>query len=283
MSVAPASPPKNNLALRVISALILAPLAVAAAYFGGWLFAAFWGIAALAILWEWIGLVIGPNSLGSSSRLIFYVGAVAIAAAIVIIERGRPGAAILIIALGAIACAIFAPAARRFWVSGGVLYAGAVLAAPVVIRFDAEFGFAALVFLFLIVWGTDVFGYFGGRMIGGPKLAPSMSPKKTWSGAIAGTFGAIIVGVLVAKYAGVTNLVPVAIVAFVLSAAAQAGDLFESWVKRQFGAKDSGNLIPGHGGVMDRLDGFLTAAVVGALIGFTRGGLEASGGGLMLW
>jgi phosphatidate cytidylyltransferase len=257
---------------------VLAPLAIAAAYFGGWLFAVFWGVAALAILWEWIALVAG-----SAGRQIFYAAAAAIVAAIVIAERGRPGAAILIISLGAIAAAIFSPASRRLWVSGGVCYAGAVLVAPVVLRSDALMGFAALVFLFLIVWGTDVFGYFGGRMIGGPKLAPAISPKKTWAGAIAGTLGAIIVGVIVARVAGAMNLVAIAGVALALSISAQAGDLFESWVKRQFGAKDSGNLIPGHGGVMDRLDGFLTAAVAGALIGFARGGLEASGRGLMLW
>ena len=185
----------------------------------------------LAILWEWTELVVGP-----SNRITFFVGALALAAAIMIVERGRPGAAILIVALGAIAAAIFAPAERRIWVSGGVAYAGAMLIAPAVLRYDAEWGFIVLIFLFAIVWGTDVFGYFAGRVIGGPKLAARISPKKTWSGAIAGTLGAVIVGVIVAKQAGVGGLGIIAFVALTLSVAAQAGDLFESWVKRRFGA-----------------------------------------------
>jgi phosphatidate cytidylyltransferase len=278
VTVAPASPAKSDLALRVASALVLAPLALAAAYFGGWLFAVFWGIAALALLWEWTALVTGPGS-----RLTFLAGAAALAGAIVIVERGRPGAAILIVVLGAIAAAVFAPSEKRIWVSGGVGYAGAMLIAPVVLRFDSELGFVVIVFLFAIVWATDVIGYFAGRLIGGPKLAPQISPKKTWSGAIAGALGAVIVGVMVADRAGIAGLGVIAIVALALSIISQVGDLFESWVKRRFGAKDASHLIPGHGGVMDRLDGFWTAAVAAALIGFARGGLEASGRGLMVW
>lgn len=278
MTVAPASPAKSDLALRVASALVLAPLALAAAYFGGWPFAVFWGVAALALLWEWTALVAGPGS-----RLAFLAGAAALAGAVAIVERGRPGAAILIVLLGAIAAAVFAPSGRRIWVSGGVGYAGAMLMAPVVLRFDSGLGFAVIVFLFAIVWATDVIGYFAGRLIGGPKLAPQISPKKTWSGAIAGALGAVIVGVMVAERAGIAGLGVIAIVALALSIISQVGDLFESWVKRRFGAKDASHLIPGHGGVMDRLDGFWTASVAAALIGFARGGLEASGRGLMVW
>lgn len=278
MTVAPASPAKSDLALRVASALVLAPLALAAAYFGGWPFAVFWGVAALALLWEWTALVAGPGS-----RLAFLAGAAALAGAVAIVERGRPDAAILIVLLGAIAAAVFAPSGRRIWVSGGVGYAGAMLMAPVVLRFDSGLGFAVIVFLFAIVWATDVIGYFAGRLIGGPKLAPQISPKKTWSGAIAGALGAVIVGVMVAERAGIAGLGVIAIVALALSIISQVGDLFESWVKRRFGAKDASHLIPGHGGVMDRLDGFWTAAVAAALIGFARGGLEASGRGLMVW
>jgi phosphatidate cytidylyltransferase len=278
VTVAPASPAKSDLALRVASALVLAPLALAAAYFGGWLFAVFWGIAALALLWEWTALVTGPGS-----RLTFLAGAAALAGAIVIVERGRPGAAILIVVLGAIAAAVFAPSEKRIWVSGGVGYAGAMLIAPVVLRYDSELGFVVIVFLFAIVWATDIIGYFAGRWIGGPKLAPQISPKKTWSGAIAGTLGAVIVGMMVAYGAGIAGLGVIAIVALALSIVSQVGDLFESWVKRRFGAKDASHLIPGHGGVMDRLDGFWTAAVVAALIGSAHGGLEASGRGLMVW
>jgi phosphatidate cytidylyltransferase len=110
-----------------------------------------------------------------------------------------------------------------------------------------------------------------------------VSPKKTWSGALAGAAAAVLAGVAVARTAGLAGLVPVAVIALLLSVVAQAGDLFESALKRRFGAKDSSHLIPGHGGLMDRLDGFVTAALLAALIGLARGGFESPGRGLLVW
>jgi phosphatidate cytidylyltransferase len=140
-----------------------------------------------------------------------------------------------------------------------------------------------LVLLFAIVWTTDILGYFAGRAIGGRKLLPAISPKKTWSGAIVGTLGAMIVAVLVASLFGAFNRTAIAIIALLLSVVAQLGDLFESWVKRQFGAKDASHLIPGHGGVMDRLDGFWAAALVGCVIGLLHGGFDGAARGLLVW
>ncbi len=221
---------QSNLALRIVSAAVLAPVAIAAAYFGGWPFALFWAAAAIAVVWEWTRLVKGPA-----------------------------------------------------WIAAGILYAAAMFMAPVLLRADAAFGLLAIVLLFAIVWSTDIFGYFAGRAIGGPKLLPAVSPKKTWAGAIAGTLGAMIVAVLVARLFGSFSTVAIAAVALLLSVCAQAGDLFESWVKRKFGVKDSSQLIPGHGGVMDRLDGFWAAAVVGCVIGLLRGGFDAPARGLLVW
>ena len=147
----------------------------------------------------------------------------------------------------------------------------------------ARYGFQAIIYLFAIVWATDIAAYFCGRAIGGPKLAPSISPKKTWSGAIAGTFGAIAVAAIIARLFGSIELVPFCGVAFLLSAVAQLGDLMESAIKRKFGAKDASHLIPGHGGVMDRLDGFWAAALLACLIGLIRGGIDAPARGLLLW
>jgi phosphatidate cytidylyltransferase len=158
-----------------------------------------------------------------------------------------------------------------------------MLLAPMLLRADRAYGFSALVLLFAIVWSTDVFAYFAGRAIGGPKLAPVISPKKTWSGAVAGVVGAVVVAVAVAGYLGPFAKGTIAIVALVLSVVAQLGDLFESWLKRHFGAKDASHLIPGHGGVMDRLDGFWAAALAGCIVGLLRGGFDGAARGLLVW
>src|SRR5665213_416152 len=161
--------------------------------------------------------------------------------------------------------------------------ATATIMAPMLLRADDADGFLALVLLFAVVWTTDVLGYFAGRAFGGPKLIPAISPKKTWSGAVAGSIGAMIVAVAVAKAFGPFDTTTIALIALLLSVMSQLGDLLESWVKRQFGAKDASQLIPGHGGVMDRLDGFWAAALVGCLIGLLRGGFDGAATGLLVW
>jgi phosphatidate cytidylyltransferase len=268
----------SNLALRILSAVILAPLAFLAAYLGGVPFAIFWTVAALAVLWEWITMVAGP-----SYRLMFSACGGAIAVAGFVAWLGRPIAALLMVGLGALAAAIFAPRERRLWVTAGIGYAGALLLAAMFLRADDVLGFAVIVILFAIVWTTDILGYFAGRAFGGPKVWPAISPKKTWSGAIAGALGAMIVAIAVSGLFGSFNKLAIVIVALLLSVLAQLGDFFESWVKRQFGAKDSSNFIPGHGGVMDRLDGFWAAALAGCLIGLLRGGFDAPARGLLVW
>ena len=268
----------NNLLLRVVSAAVLAPLALVAAYIGGLPFALFWGIAALVVLWEWMTLVVGPNY-----RLLVLSCAAAIAVADFLAWLGRPVTALFMVGLGALAGAIFAPSERRLWVIAGAGYAGGMVLAPVFLRADAGFGFAVILLLFAIVWTTDVLGYFAGRAFGGPKLWPAVSPKKTWSGAIAGTVGAVVVALLVAAQFGSFDRIAIIAVALLLSIMAQAGDLFKSWVKRRFDAKDSSHIIPGHGGVMDRLDGFWAAAVVGCVVGLLRGGFDEPARGVLIW
>ena len=268
----------SNLLLRVVSAAVLAPLALVAAYIGSLPFALFWGIAAVVVLWEWMTLVVGPKY-----RVLVLSCAAAIAVADFLAWLGRPVTALFMVGLGALAGAIFAPGERRLWVLAGTGYAGGMVLAPVFLRADAGFGFAMIVLLFSIVWTTDVLGYFAGRAFGGPKLWPSVSPKKTWSGAICGTVGAVVVALLVAAQFGSFDRLVIIAVALLLSIMAQAGDLFESWVKRQFDAKDSSHIIPGHGGVMDRLDGFWAAAVAGCVVGLLRGGFDEPARGLLIW
>jgi len=232
-------PGSRDLWLRVASAAVMAPLAIAAAYLGGAWFIGFWLLAAAGILWEWMGLVAAARTLSG--------------------------------------------AARAGWIALGACYAGAMLAAPLVIRADAAFGFIAMIFLFAVVWATDIAAYFAGRFFGGAKLAPAISPKKTWSGAVAGAIAGTIAGLAVLAVGRIEPLAPVVAVSFLLSVAAQFGDLFESALKRRFGVKDASHAIPGHGGLMDRLDGFLAAAVVVALVGLGRGGLDGAAAGFLLW
>ena len=146
------------------------------------------------------------------------------------------------------------------WKFPGLLYAGTVLAAPVVLRMDSEMGLAALLWLFAVVWVSDVMAYVCGRLIGGPKLWPRVSPNKTWAGFLGGTAFSVAAATGVAAFFGAPALIPVAIVSLIAAVVSQGGDLFESSLKRRFGVKDSGRLIPGHGGLLDRVDGLLFAA-----------------------
>lgn len=171
---------------------------------------------------------------------------------------------------------------RLAWVAAGFVYAAVLAAAPIVLRSDRAVGFLTIAFLFAVVWTTDIAAYFGGRSIGGPKLWPAVSPNKTWSGAIVGTLAAIGAAVAVAVY-GDIPLRAAAVLAAVLSIAAQGGDLFESHLKRRFGVKDASHIIPGHGGVMDRIDGFIVAACLAALLGLARGGFDHPGRGMLIW
>jgi phosphatidate cytidylyltransferase len=268
----------SNLTLRIISSVVLVPLALAAAYIGGPLFLAFWTVAALIVLWEWDTLVCDEDR-----NTVAAVGLVALAGAAAMLAVGRMGTAVTLVVLGLFGVATLATSARRAWCSAGLVYASALLLATVALRGDDAWGFAAIVFVFVVVWLTDIAAYFAGRAFGGPKLAPSISPNKTWSGAIGGTLAGTLGGILAARPFGAGGLAALGAVAFALSVISQAGDLLESAIKRRFGAKDAGGLIPGHGGLMDRLDGFLTAVVAAALIGFIHAGGSAPARGLMVW
>ena len=169
------------------------------------------------------------------------------------------------------------------WMVAGLAYAGVLALAPAILRRDPVLGLTAILFLFAVVWASDMAAYFAGRAIGGPKLWPAVSPNKTWSGAIGGAIGALAAGLAVLKLSGVPVGMGVALVALGLSVASQGGDLLESAFKRHFGAKDAGALIPGHGGVMDRLDGFLTAVAAAVMVGLLRGDFDSAARGLLIW
>ena len=286
----------GNLMLRVASAAVLAPVTLAITYAGGWTFLALCTIAAGGILWEWASLV----SHRADARILA-PGWVALLAGMPLIGCHLPNAAWAAIGGGALAAGLIVAAWPRgdgeaasgswesvfwgsaAWAAGGIVYAGALLLGPALLRGDPDWGLTALLFLFANVWITDIFAYFCGRAIGGPLLWPRVSPKKTWSGAVGGLVGGVAASVAVAYASGIGRLGIVGVMALVLSVLAQAGDLFESAVKRRFGAKDASHLIPGHGGLMDRLDGFLVAALAALLIGMIRQGTAAPARGLLIW
>ena len=265
---------------------MLAPAAIAVAYIGGWLFLGLCALAAAVILWEWTSLVFRGTDLR-----IFVPGLTALVVATALTGERQAGAAIAMIAIGALlaggALAVWPkrhPGSNPvIWGVGGVVYACMALVGPALLRADPELGFVALLFLFAIVWATDIFAYLVGRLMGGPLLWPDVSPKKTWAGAIGGLAGGVAAGAGVA-YASI-GMAPALAggLALVLSIVAQGGDLFESAVKRRFGAKDASSLIPGHGGLMDRLDGFIVAALVGVLIGALHQGMATPAHGLLIW
>jgi phosphatidate cytidylyltransferase len=279
-------PRASNLALRVASAAVLAPVTLAVAYVGGWIFYILCATAAGGILWEWVSLA----SHRADPRVLA-PGWLALLAALLLIGLGFPAGSMGAVAIGAVVAGSVVAASPRptdeaaaaIWAAGGVVYAGALLIAPSMLRSDPQWGLLALLFLFANVWATDVFAFFCGRAIGGPLLWPRVSPKKTWAGAVGGLAGGVAASVAVAYASGIGKLGIVGVMACVLSVLAQAGDLFESAVKRHFGAKDASHLIPGHGGLMDRLDGFLVAAVAALLIGIIHQGIAAPARGLLVW
>jgi phosphatidate cytidylyltransferase len=277
----PPAPPiresdSRNLTMRIAVAAVLIPLAVAIAYAGGWLWAALVTLAAIGLFWEWLAIV---GLAGVTRAMVPGVAALVVAG--VCLASGRLDAALVVLGVGLVTVAAIVPE-RRDWAAAGFLYAAAAEVASVLVRLDPVKGFAALMFVLLIVWMTDSGGYFAGRGIGGPKLWPRVSPKKTWAGAIGGLAGSLVVAAAFAAL-DLGRIGPLLMVSGVLSVVSQLGDLFESAVKRRFGVKDSSHIIPGHGGLMDRLDGFIAAVVVAAIFGFLRAGADGVGRGLMVW
>jgi phosphatidate cytidylyltransferase len=264
----------GDLRKRVASSVVMAVLAIAAVAIGGWTFVLFWTAAAVVIAWEWTSIVTDDAKLPLTA---------AVAALVVAAAAGGSGR--ILVACGALAAGAIAVAAlaheRRAWSGAGVLYAGVLALAPTLLREGAH-GAAAMYYLFAVVWVTDILGYFVGRAVGGPRLALRISPKKTWAGAVGGAVGAIVAGVVFAALTGY-SIIGSGLTAFTLSLVSQAGDLIESGFKRRFGVKDASHVIPGHGGLMDRLDGFIAAAAVAMLIGIVRAGSGGAAQGLLLW
>jgi phosphatidate cytidylyltransferase len=275
---APAAAPGqgSNLLTRVVAALVLAPVVIVCAYVGGWLWIALVTLATIGLFVEWL-MVAGA---GRELR-VAALGIAALLVAGISLAIGRIDMAVSILGLGLVAVVLIAPV-RRGWCGAGLLYAAAAEVGSVLVRLDRDEGLVALILVLLVVWVTDIGGYFAGRGIGGPKLWPRVSPNKTWAGAVGGFVASLLVAAGFAAF-GFAKVWPMLLLGAALSMASQLGDLFESAVKRHFGVKDSSHIIPGHGGLMDRLDGFVAAIVLAAIFGLLRGGLDGVGRALMVW
>ena len=267
---------RRELWLRLASGLVLGALVLWALGVGGWPFAGIWLAAGIVGAAEWIAMTRTEPREG-----LYALVAATLAALLLSLRGGAPPAACLaVLLLGAAACATVARTARgRMRALLGVLCAAVVAAVPVALRDDPGIGIIGPAWMFSVVWSTDISAYFAGRRLGGPKLLPRVSPRKTWSGALGGLLGAVAAGTLLVAGFGYlapgplaeTPLPLVAGASALASVLSQAGDLVESWLKRRHGVKDSGRIIPGHGGVMDRLDGFFAVAMLAGLYLAWRG------------
>lgn len=275
--VAPAAEPAaRNFLTRVVVALVLAPLALLIAWAGGPLWMCLVTLATVGLFAEWLTIVGAAQD-----RQAVVAGIAALAISGLCLALGHGDYALIVSVIGLVAVAALAQR-QRVWSAIGFCYAAAAELASALVRLDGAYGFVALIFVLLVVWAADSGGYFAGRAIGGPKLWPRVSPKKTWAGAIGGFIGSLAVAVGFAAF-DVGKMVPLLLLGAALSIASQLGDLFESAVKRRFGVKDSSQIIPGHGGLLDRLDGFVAAIVLAALFGLLRGDAGGIGHALMVW
>ena len=254
----------SNLQKRVLSAIVLAVVVLALTWAGGVWFRVLAAIIGAAVFYEWVTMAQARDR-----SILAIVAAIPLLALI----WGFPALTLLalVVLVVVIGAAHAAWSGGNWWPVAALAYSGLLAIALAMLRGGDSAGLATTLFLFAVVWATDIFAYFTGRAIGGPKLAPSISPGKTWSGAVGGAVAAIVAGIAIAVFLGASIGWPlVLLLALLLSIVSQFGDLFESALKRRFGVKDSSHLIPGHGGVMDRVDGLAVAAfalfVVGALL-----------------
>lgn len=253
---------KPEVMVRVASALALAAVALGAAIASSWSFLLLVMVGSGIVAWEWGRLTRGNGFDGTA-----LIEAVSVIAVAILVAVGRPDLALFVLTAALVAIGLAAYVSGQVhWSLAGVIYAALPAFSLVWLRSDPSLGAIAILYLFAIAWTTDTASYAAGRLIGGPKLAPHISPRKTWSGFIAGSLVPALIGYAFAVALKDTSAWRLALVSVALALACQAGDLVESAVKRRFGAKDVSQLIPGHGGLLDRIDGLLLAAVLAGLI-----------------
>lgn len=259
----------SQLGKRLAAAVLLMAVTLGALWAGLPIWAFFVTLGAGAMNWEWARLV-GGGVLDRSG----YIAIAAVAGLDLYLGfAGDLPVAFLLLALAAAIVLLASGDTRwsgRLWRAAGVLYVGLPSFALIWLRGDPVQGFSTCLWILFLVWAIDTAAYFVGRAVGGPKLAPRISPRKTWAGLAGGCAAAAAVSVVAAAWTG-GNLVALAALGIALAFVEQGGDLVESAVKRHFRVKDSSELIPGHGGVLDRVDGLVAVAIAVAAIGLVVG------------
>lgn len=267
----PVEPKSSSLGVRVASALVLAPIVLGAVWVGGTTFLALLLIAGPLMALEWARLA-APKGSGATEQIALTIGLVVYLLAMGAGDAGLAFALLLTILGLTMAWCLWAdlPPSRTLI---GFAYVGGAVASFAWLRGDSDMGRLTIIWLLGVVWATDIGAYFVGRTFGGPKMAPRLSPNKTWSGLIGGMVSAAIVSVAVFVWADVQSitmstgiLVGLAVFAALVALLSQAGDVYESSMKRRASVKDSGTIIPGHGGILDRVDGLMFAATFVALV-----------------
>jgi phosphatidate cytidylyltransferase len=250
----------RDLGQRIASGAALALVVLAALWAGGLLFAIVVGTVGVVVTWEW-GRVV--RSAGVDAILI--IQAAAVIAGALLAAWGLAGLGLIVVLVAAIISALLAFGQRGHMAAFGALYAGLPAVALVWLHRGDNAGVLAVLFILLAVWATDTGAYFAGRLIGGPKLIPMVSPNKTWSGLAGGILAGGLVGVGFALARAELSLGYMLVAGALLGVVSQAGDLLESALKREYGVKDASTLIPGHGGFMDRIDGLVAAVIASAI------------------
>lgn len=269
----------RNFHLRIMSAVFMIPIGLYAVWAGGIAAVVIVALEAMVIYYEWV-------TLSKASKIfLFWLSQLLIAtAALLLALQANEFAAIFLLILTLI-IGVLHSVFRNVdsWRSLGLLYAVAFLVSLILLRESPQLGFEATLFIVMTVWVTDTFAYIAGSLIGGRKLAPGISPKKTWAGFYGGLTAGTLAGSLTAYKLDLESWPFLILVSLFLSIAAQIGDLFESWLKRSYNVKDSSALIPGHGGLLDRLDSLVAASILAYAIGASRAGLASPAIGLLSW
>jgi phosphatidate cytidylyltransferase len=235
-------------------------------------------VGSAILAWDW-GRLVRQKTRDTG----FFIHAASTIVACVLAATGAGWTALLILGAGACTAALATSGLQsRAWSALGVLYLGLPGLILVWFRSDQAYGVTAIFFFFLVVWSADIAAYFTGRTLGGPKLAPRISPGKTWSGFAGGLIIPTLLSFGYALWLGGTSAVTLALTGAALALSSQFGDLAESAIKRNFHVKDAGQLLPGHGGLLDRVDGLIGAALAAGVIVNFRDFLNA-GKALLIW